>query len=410
MHRMAAVILAFPPTTGNGPDRRLRVAYVLLREPAYSETFIEAEIDAVRAVGVDVRVFTARAGGETRAAGARHAVGALAGDPVWGLARAGRFGPGYAARGLLAAGYASALREPVRAFAPDVVHTHFVNLPTAVATLVGEALGAPVTAVAHAADFLTGGNRKALARRLAALSHLFVISGAARGQLEARGVDLARVPHSVVRAAFDGVLAEPPGRDPGRPIRLVTVARLVAKKGVDTAVAAVHRLRVAGLDVRYDVFGDGPESARLRQRIEAYGLGDRVTLHGAAAHGTAMAALATADLAVLPCRRAHDGDLDGIPVFLIEAASRGIPVVTTAVSGIPELVDATRGWLAPPDDPAGLADTISAALADPAAARLRSDALRERVRTEFSPALQAERLVAVWRRLGTPALSTARRG
>jgi colanic acid/amylovoran biosynthesis glycosyltransferase len=383
------------------PVRPVRVAYVLLREPAYSETFIGAEIDAVRTAGADVAVFTARDGGESLVTGARK--GLLAVDP----ARTLRFGARYAARGLLATGYATALLERVRGYAPDVVHTHFVNLPTAVAVLVGEALGAPVTAVAHAADFLLDGDRAALARRVTALSHLFVISGAARDQLGARGVDLSRVPHSVVRAAFDGVRAESPGRAPAGPARLVTVARLVAKKGVDTAVAAVHRLRATGVEVRYDVYGDGPELRRLQAQIEASRLGDRVTLHGATAHATAMAALATADLAVLPCRRARDGDLDGIPVFLLEAASRGVPVVTTAVSGIPELVDPASGWLTPPDDPAALARTISTALADPAATRRRSDALRERVWTEFSPALQAERLLAVWRRLGAPALSAS---
>jgi glycosyltransferase involved in cell wall biosynthesis len=112
-----------------------------------------------------------------------------------------------------------------------------------------------------------------------------------------------------------------------------------------------------------------------------------------------MRALAAADLAVLACQPASNGDVDGIPVFLMEAAGRGVPVVTTAVSGIPELVDADSGWLAPPADPAALAAAIAAAAAAPQEARRRSSALRERIRSEFAPGLQAERLMSVWRSL-----------
>jgi glycosyltransferase involved in cell wall biosynthesis len=125
-----------------------------------------------------------------------------------------------------------------------------------------------------------------------------------------------------------------------------------------------------------------------------------VTFHGAVPHATATRAVAAADVAVLACRRAADGDLDGIPVFLMEAAACGTPVVTTAVSGIPELVGPAGGWLVPPADPAALAGALREVLADAEGARGRAAILRQRLRTEFDPGVQAERLLAVWRDLG----------
>jgi glycosyltransferase involved in cell wall biosynthesis len=308
---------------------------------------------------------------------------------------------------LLAGTYAIALSEQVAAFAPDVVHTHFVNLPTAVAALVAHDLGVPATAMAHAADFLLDRDPIGLDRRLGLLGHLFVISAAAAHQLAAKGAAMSRIPHGIVRAAFDGEILDRRPREGDGTTRIVTVARLVEKKGIDTSIDAVARLVAAGLDVRYDIYGDGPLRQSLERRVENRGVSAVVTFHGAVPHQTATAALAGADVAVLACRRGADGDLDGIPVFLMEAASRHVPVVTTAVSSIPELLGEDGGWLVPSDDPAALADAISHAVRDPRESRRRASALGSRLTAEFSPALQAERLLATWRRLADTAGITA---
>ncbi|WP_432835550.1 glycosyltransferase [Dactylosporangium sp. CA-092794] len=384
------------------------MAYVLLREPTYSETFIWSEINAVRAAGAEVGLFFARSRQQSRRAEAVGAFRTLMSHPARLPGQVGRLGASYGARAVLAGAYATALTPQVRQFRPDVVHTHFLNLPTAVAVLVADRLGVPVTALAHAADFLLDDNPAALDRRVTALAHLFVISAAAAAQLRMKGVDLTRVPHSVARAAFDGEFVDRPAPAHGGEVRLVTIARLIEKKGIDTALEAVARLAQAGHRVRYDVYGDGPQGERLRQAVAASPLlASSVTLHGATPHAEAMRGLAAADLAVLPCRRAANGDVDGIPVFLMEAAARGVPVVTTAVSGIPELVDTGSGWLVPPDDPDALAAAIAHAGGAPGEALRRSAALRDRIRTEFAPGLQAERLLGTWSSLVERSARTA---
>ncbi|HEU4422930.1 MAG TPA: glycosyltransferase family 4 protein [Pilimelia sp.] len=392
-------------TDDSGP---LRVAYVLLRPPGHSETFISAEMRALRAAGASVEAFVASAGGGRRAEAAT-VLRALTHRPVRLLRHARALGLSYGMRAWLAAAHAIALSRPVAAFRPDVVHAHFVNVPVAIAVLVARDLGAPVTATAHAADFLLETDVGALRRRIARLSHLFVISAATARQLADKGVPMPAIPHGVVRAAFDGVVAprRRAGTGPagGGATRLVTVARLIDKKGVDTAIDAVARLVEAGLEVRYDVYGDGPLQPELEHRAETRGVGAAVTFHGAVPHEVAMGALAAADIAVLPCRPGADGDLDGIPVFLMEAAGRGVPVITTAISGIPELVAADGGWLVPPDDPAAVATAARQALDDPAEAARRAGVLAARVVAEFAPGLQAERLIRQWGQLAGHAVA-----
>ncbi|OZV83958.1 hypothetical protein CA850_04835 [Micromonospora echinospora] len=388
---------------GAGPvnGRRLRVAYVLAHPPGPSETFVPAEVRAVRATGATVEVFPVGPGGG-RVADLRRAAGRLLRRPGGLPADLRVLGARSLPRGVLACAGAAGLAGPVARFRPDVLHAHFVNLPTAVALLLARRLDRPVTATAHAADFLREPNPAALRRRLSRLDHLFVVSAASVAQLAAGGVPMATVPHRIVRAAHDGRTVDPdrerPPPAPG-PARLVTVARLVAKKGVPTAVDAVARLVAAGHDLRYDVYGDGPLRAEVRRQVRRYGLAGTVHLHGAVPHEVAMAALLDAEVAVLPCRAGPDGDLDGIPVFLMEAAGRGVPVVTTALSGIPELVGPDAGWRVPPDDPAAVADAVRDVLADPTEARRRSRVLQARLRAEFAPATQADRLVDTWTRL-----------
>ncbi|MGC4807013.1 glycosyltransferase [Micromonospora sp. DT233] len=416
----------------------LRIGYVLAHPPGLTETFIPAEIRAVRAAGATVEVFVAAPDGNRGAAPGRATAGLLrrpadlAGLPadlrLLGLPSRATGWPSLA-RALLASAAAGALAGRVARFDPDVLHAHFVNLPTSVALLLGRRLGRPVTATAHAADFLLDADPTALRHRLRRLRHLFVVSAATADQLAARGVPMSQVPHRIVRAALDARLlvagppegrlldAPPPdarplatalpgGRPPAAPhapTRIVTVARLIPKKGVATAVDAVARLVADGHRIRYDVYGDGPLRAALRRQVASAGLTDVVTLHGAVPHPVATAALAGADVAVLPCRPAPDGDLDGIPVFLMEAASQGVPVVTTAVSGIAELVDADSGWLVPPGDPVALAAALRAVAVDPATARRRARSLLARLRAEFAPAVQADRLLSVWRDLAATA-------
>ena len=118
------------------------------------------------------------------------------------------------------------------------------------------------------------------------------------------------------------------------------------KKGLHDVPPAIARLRALGVQVEWRVAGDGSERSRLEQLVLEHGIADCVTFLGPITTDAVRAELQHADLALLPCVVADDGERDGIPIFLTEAMALGVPVLTTPVSGIPELiVDGDTGFL-----------------------------------------------------------------
>jgi colanic acid/amylovoran biosynthesis glycosyltransferase len=161
---------------------------------------------------------------------------------------------------------------------------------------------------------------------------------------------------------------------------LLAVARLVEKKGIDTAILACRVLAERGTRVQLDIVGDGPLRAKLELLGAEVGSG-AVRFLGAQRHQCIGVALARASVFVLPCRVARNGDCDTLPVAIVEALAAGVPVVTTAVGGIPELVqDSVTGMIVPPADPAAVADAVEKLLADSALCERLVSAGREATR------------------------------
>lgn len=176
---------------------------------------------------------------------------------------------------------------------------------------------------------------------------------------------------------------------------LVSAARLVPKKGLHLVPEALARLRAAGRTCRWRVLGDGPEWDRIHAACVAHGVADLVDWLGACDSDTVRKELLGADAAVLPCVVAHDGERDGIPVFLCEALALGVPVVSTPVSGIPELVvDGVTGLLAAPGDAANLAECLGRVLGDPALARKLAANGRAAVQAQLDVHQRARDLIA----------------
>ncbi len=259
------------------------------------------------------------------------------------------------------------------------VHVHFAG-ETGEWALAGRRLfGTPYTAMVHAADLFKP--RPGLGKVLAGAQAVLTPTRYNVALLLAdHGVEARLVPYGV--PAWSG-----PAPDPARqPLVVAAVARWTAKKGLDRLVAAVEAL---DRPVRLLLVSDAP-----RRLASA-----RVFPLGLQRPAEVRRLLAEAGLFALPCRRAEDGDMDAVPVALLEALSAGLPVLATAVSGIPEVVDEAVGWLIPPDDPQALLDALREAADRPEERRARGGRGPARLAERgFRPEAQVEGLLAAWSR------------
>jgi len=245
------------------------------------------------------------------------------------------------------------------------LHVHFAAEASEWARVVNLATGIPYTVTVHARELFCP--RPSLRDVLDGASAVVTISRYNRDRLLALGIGGLKGKLSVIHQGIPLPVPRPsPPEEPGGALRVLFVGRMVSKKGGDLLLEAAGLLTAGGVDIRVDMVGDGPEREGWQGRADAAGLASVVRWHGSLPRDRVEEIYHRGvDLFVLPCRVAVDGDQDGIPVALLEAMSRGVPVVTTPVSGIPELVDdGVSGLLVEPDRSRQLADSMARAAGD----------------------------------------------
>ncbi len=250
-----------------------------------------------------------------------------------------------------------------------IFHTHFAWLPGAATWICARLLNRPFTVTVHAYDLYSNKNDLLpLVSREA--SHVIAVSEFNRShiaQLDTRASSGISVIHcGVGQATFAEHSKHRIDRAPLTAVRLLSVGSLVPKKGHHDLISACHLLRARGIDFSCTIIGAGPDERILRQSIQAYDLARQVRLIGARSASYIMAAYQEHDVFVLASVVAPDGDRDGIPVVLMEAGRAGLPVISTALSGIPELIrHGDTGLLVAPEDPIALAAAIEVLAGDP---------------------------------------------
>ncbi|HEX9050134.1 MAG TPA: glycosyltransferase, partial [Anaeromyxobacter sp.] len=366
------------------------VAYVVSRFPAITETFVLEEIRDLRARGVEVEVFPlfGASGGEVHAAWRAlaphtHYHAALSWELLAAQAHWARRRPGAYLRAWWDALRATAPSRKLLVRAPIViakaalvarriealgvrhVHAHFATHPALAAWVVHALAGTPYSFTAHAHDLYV--DTAMLREKVAGARFVVTISEFNRAFLERLcGPDAARKLH-VVRCGVDLSEFEPRARRAPDVPTFVCVASLRPYKGHAVLLDACRLLRDRGVRARVLLVGDGELRRRLAARVASDGLAGTVELLGARPHEEIPALLAGATAMVLPSVRARDGQMEGIPVALMEAMAAGVPVIATRLSGIPELVeDGASGLLVPERDAAALAGAMARLAGDPA--------------------------------------------
>ncbi len=268
------------------------------------------------------------------------------------------------------------------------LYAHFLHTPSSVARYTAMIRDLPWSFSAHAKDIWTSPEWE-LREKLSAASHgaTFGATCTAFGARHLRDLadDPARVDlvyHGLDFSRFPDA-PERPLRDPDAPIHLLSVGRLVEKKGFDRLIAALALLPDR-VDWHWIHIGGGDLKTPLRAQAEGAGINTRITWRGACDQPEVVAAMRAADLFVLPSRVAADGDRDGLPNVLMEAASQKLAILSTPVSAIPEFIDSGTHGVLSDDAPDALAQAITDLADEPKTTQAMADAAHTRLHAEFA--------------------------
>ena len=399
-----------------------RVAFVLKGYPRLSETFIAQEIAALERLGLRVLIVSLRHPTDKQVHPIHAQIRApvnylpeyLRDDPLrvlrawWRVRRA----TGYrAARGIwLRDLWRDRSVSRIRRFGQALVladevpgdvqrlHAHFLHTPASVVRYAATMRSMPWSGSAHAKDIWTTPAWE-LREKLSSCDWLVTCTGTNRDYLAtlapAGRVDL--VYHGLDLDRFDQPTTPHSPRNGSRadePVRILSVGRLVEKKGTDVLLDALALLP-ARLHWQLVHVGGGPLRDLMVARAQRLGLSDRVSWRGATAQAALIEAYRQSDVFALASRIASDGDRDGLPNVLMEAQSQRLPCVATRVSAIHELIEAgVTGLLVEPESAPDLARALERLVTDPALRESLGAAGQARVAQHFGMQSNLGRLAA----------------
>ena len=391
------------------------IAYFFTTFPKGTETFLQREIAGMKGLGVRLQIHSLWGGGTS-----------FRGLPVhrfnkWRLLTLFWLIPAEAARrpavlrqllrglftrrapswlnfweNMLGAGFACVVARDFRRNPPDHIHAAWGGGPATAAWLLWRIDGHRFSAAAHAYDIFEHGGDWWLKDKLEHAAFVHTSTEMARRALVARGLDPARI--ACIRRGLDRLPAVKPLREGRVPLRLICVARLVEKKGLDHQLRIYAALREAGVPFAARIIGDGPLRPELERLAGRLGIAAHVTFAGHLPQHEVWNQLAWADVLLHTGVIAPSGDRDGLPNVIPEAMSVGVLVVTSPAAATTEAVtQGISGFVVPVDAVADWVSTLRRLSADdPCAERLRA-AARRWVEENFDAHRNAARLLAKFR-------------
>lgn len=276
----------------------------------------------------------------------------------------------------------------------DHVHAHFATHPALAAFIVHRLTGISWSFTAHGSDLHV--DRRMLNAKVAEADFTVTVSEYNRELIIDTCGEWTREKIEVVHCGVDTDLFAPDAHRSGvdaAPLRILCVASMEKVKGHRYLVDACALLKARGVTFRCDLVGDGPLLEEVCARIAAQALGDHIHVHGPRARPEVVRMLKDSDVLALASHPTADGRREGIPVALMEAMACGVPVVSSAISGIPELVDSGHsGLLVPSGEPVAIADALESLARDPGLRRKMGAEGRRKVVRDFNLASGAARM------------------
>ncbi len=288
-----------------------------------------------------------------------------------------------------------------RGNAVSALHSHFIHTPASVTRYAAMMLGLSWTCSAHAKDIWTSEDWD-LSGKLDDADWVVTCTANGRATLQNlahqpervhlsyHGLDLSRF------APFKQRVHARDGSQPDNPVRIVSVGRCVAKKGYGTLLSALALLP-DDLHWRFDHAGGGELLEDLKRQAGELDIASRITWHGSLPQDKVLELYRACDVFALPCTIAADGDRDGLPNVLVEAASQGLACVSTTTSGVPELVETgVHGLLVQPDNASSLAAVLDTVARDPALRTRLAMAAEAKVRSQFDHLASVRQLMQLF--------------
>ncbi len=370
----------------------LRLVYIIGTYPLLTTTFIDREIRNLRREGVDLHVLAVRKpspGTPLSSEQLRLQQGVqymlplnpfavLLAHAYFALRRpAAFFGalfylltrphPGLAARWktLLHFGQGVYAAYLLRKRKITELHAHFLDRAATIALVAGRLLGAPYSLSIHAgADIYV--HPVLIREKLANARHAVTCTAYNKHHLETLlqqdlSGKITCIPHGLDRSSYN-----PPERPPDGKNLILTVGQLAERKGFKYLIEACAVLRDRGLAFECQIVGGGPQRPQLEEMIARLRLTGQVSLTGPLPHEEVLQKYRQAALFVMPCIQTAEGDVDGIPNVLLEAMAMRVPVISTEISAVPELIKpGWNGLLVPPNDADALAEAVLRLLNEP---------------------------------------------
>lgn len=351
---------------------KMKIAYILGEFPSLSETFLAREIEALRRRGLEIEVWALRAGEgalQIPELSALQCLAKIAGK-VSALARRKYFH-------LLGKHWAESSTKELQ----DVQHIHagWASFASWIAMGAAEALNVPWSFSGHARDLWVQGEDLETKLTRAKFATCCTRDGTEYLQKFAgsNSTKVLYAPHGLEIDQYHFLTS----RRLHDPNRVLSVGRLVEKKGFADLVQSVSKIRDRSLAVT--IIGEGPQRRALEELISPSNLREKIQLMGARTHGEVSAAMQDADVFVMPSTLARDGDRDGLPNVLLEAAACGLPIVSTRAGSITDFLDERCAWLCEANDHTALSLTIETALAHYDESLKRAKLARSRVEECF---------------------------
>lgn len=282
----------------------------------------------------------------------------------------------------------------------DIIHVHFAYKAAVVGMQISKVLGKPFTFTAHAYEiFSQSSYSKERLTMLADNAEKIITPSVFNKNYIIKETHCAEDKIEIVRATIsqEKFIKKKLSRKSEQKIKIIAIGRLTEKKGFEYLIRAMKSVVKGNSPVFLNIIGDGNLKKELIELTKNLDLADCINFLGAKSNEECMQELSTSHIAVLPCIIAKNGDLDVCPLTLQESMAMEIPVVSTTVGSIPELIeDGKEGLLVPERNESALAHAIIQLIDNPSLRQEMGKKGREKILREFNIQIQANKLLEIW--------------